>query len=72
MSDGVAMAVYVYVVLMSLFVFKKIFDYARWVFPRVEGPHAGRGIVKQRALLVGYATAWLYSGIHALCRLLAG
>ncbi len=36
--DALFVAVYVYLVLLALFAFRVLFNYARWVFPKCEGP----------------------------------
>lgn len=41
--DALFVALYVYLVLMALFGFRLLFNYAKWVFPRMEGPTRRQG-----------------------------
>jgi hypothetical protein len=43
---------YVYVVLVILYFYRLAFNYARWIFPKIEGPRAVRKLIRHRAALV--------------------
>lgn len=65
-----ASAVYVYGFLIALFVYRLLFSYSRWVFPKVEMPTEGSTALKHRtvwgAIIVGAASLVLWDAIKAL------
>lgn len=60
LPNALFVALYVYLVLVGLFCFRILFNYARWVLPRIEGPARGRAVaVFHKTVLSAIALALL-------------
>jgi hypothetical protein len=70
MPTALFAAICVYITLMVLILFRLLFNYARWVFPRVEGPdRMKRGPWKHRAALATLSSGLFSAAIYDLIRL---
>ena len=74
LPDALFVALYVYLVLVALLVFRLLFNYAKWILPKVEGPSRKHGLpgfhktaltAIALTLLVRLVTSLLWiAGIH--------
>lgn len=53
LPESLFVVLYVYLTLLLLFAFRILFNYARWVFPKVEGPSSLRGGAKLHKAVLG-------------------
>jgi len=67
--EALFIAVYVYVVLVSLFVFRLVFNYARWVLPKVEGPSRAPKARVHRIVLGSILLGLVSNALYSLGRL---
>lgn len=69
--DALFVALYVYLVLMALFGFRLLFNYAKWVFPRMEGPTRRQGGPKlHKAVLIAIGGTLLSIVTETLLRMM--
>lgn len=53
LPDALFVALYVYLVLVALLCFRFLFNYAKWVFPKIEGPSRGHGSPRLHKTVLG-------------------
>jgi hypothetical protein len=53
LPQAVFVALYVYLVLVGLLGFRILFNYAKWVFPKIEGPPQRRGAARIHKTILG-------------------
>lgn len=68
--DALFVALYVYLVLVALFGFRLLFNYAKWVFPKCEGPTRQGGPKFHKAVLVAIGGTLLSLVTETLLRML--
>ncbi len=71
LPDALFVALYVYLVLVALIGFRLVFNYAKWIFPKIEGPtRRQRGPKRHKAFLATIGVALLSLVISSLLRML--
>jgi hypothetical protein len=69
--DALFVALYVYLVLIALFGFRLLFNYAKWVFPKIEGPARREGGPKiHKAVLVLIGSTFVSVVVETFLRML--
>lgn len=63
LPDALFVALYVYLVLIALTGFRLLFNYARWVFPKCEGPTRRQGGPKYHKTLLGVIGTGLLASV---------
>ena len=71
--DALYIAFYVYVVLVSLYTFRFLFNYARWVFPKLDGPsQSSHSTSAHRFILAGLVTTLIWHLVSFVVKQMMG
>ena len=69
LSMAPRVAANVYVALVAVFLFRLVYLYAQWAFPRIQGPEKSPGArTAHRLFMLGLGGAWIYNAVDELVR----